>query len=90
MGGFGKKAVAPQSSSIPSALVTIANLDPKVKALSSSKPQPLSSPTQAEVEQGETSRLLKAKRKGRSMTILTSPSGVSEQTTLSTKTLLGA
>jgi hypothetical protein len=54
------------------------------------KPQPLSSPTQAEVEQGETSRLLKAKRKGRSMTILTSPSGVSEQTTLSTKTLLGA
>ena len=54
------------------------------------KPQPLSSPTQAEVEQGETSRLLKAKRKGRSMTILTSPSGVSDQTTLSTKTLLGA
>ena len=54
------------------------------------KPQPLSSPTQAEIEQGETSRLLKAKRKGRSMTILTSPSGVSEQTTLSTKTLLGA
>lgn len=54
------------------------------------KPQPISSPTQAEVEQGETSRLLKAKRRGRSMTILTSPSGVSEQTTLSTKTLLGA
>ena len=54
------------------------------------KPQPLSSPTQAEIEQGETSKLLKAKRKGRSMTILTSPSGVSEQTTLSTKTLLGA
>jgi len=54
------------------------------------KPQPLASPTQAEVEQGETSRLLKAKRRGRSMTILTSPSGVSDQTTLSTKTLLGA
>ena len=54
------------------------------------KPQPISSPTQAEVEQGETSRLLKAKRRGRSMTILTSPSGVGEQTTLSTKTLLGA
>lgn len=54
------------------------------------KPQPISSPTQAEVEQGETSRLLKAKRRGRSMTILTSPSGVSDQTTLSTKTLLGA
>ena len=54
------------------------------------KPQPISSPTQAEVEQGETSRLLKAKRRGRSMTILTSPSGVSDQSTLSTKTLLGA
>ena len=54
------------------------------------KPQPLSSPTQAEVDQGEATRLLKAKRKGRSMTILTSPSGVSDQTTLSTKTLLGA
>jgi hypothetical protein len=54
------------------------------------KPQPISSPTQAEVEQGETSRLLKAKRRGRSMTILTSTSGVSDQTTLSTKTLLGA
>jgi hypothetical protein len=54
------------------------------------KPQPISSPTQAEVDQGEASRLLKAKRRGRSMTILTSPSGVSDQTTLSTKTLLGA
>jgi hypothetical protein len=54
------------------------------------KPQPISSPTQAEVDQGEASRLIKAKRRGRSMTILTSPSGVSDQTTLSTKTLLGA
>lgn len=54
------------------------------------KPQPITSPTAAEVEQGETSRLLKAKRRGRSMTILTSPYGVSDQTTLSTKTLLGA
>lgn len=54
------------------------------------KPQPISSPTQAEVDQGEATRLLKAKRRGRSMTILTSPSGVSDQTTLSTKTLLGA
>jgi hypothetical protein len=54
------------------------------------KPQPISSPTQAEVDQGEASRLLKTKRRGRSMTILTSPSGVSDQTTLSTKTLLGA
>ena len=54
------------------------------------KPQPMTSPTTAEVEQGEASRLIKAKRRGRSMTILTSPSGVSDQTTLSTKTLLGA
>jgi len=54
------------------------------------KPQPLASPTQAELDQGEATRLVKAKRRGRSMTILTSPSGVSDQTTLSTKTLLGA
>jgi len=54
------------------------------------KPQPMTSPTTAEVNQGEATRLLKAKRRGRSMTILTSPSGVSDQTTLSTKTLLGA
>ena len=54
------------------------------------KPQPMTSPTTAEVDQGEATRLIKAKRKGRSMTILTSPSGVSDQTTLSTKTLLGA
>ena len=54
------------------------------------KPQPITSPTTAEVDQGEATRLLKAKRRGRSMTILTSPSGVSDQTTLSTKTLLGA
>ena len=54
------------------------------------KPQPVSSPTQAELDQGEATRLLKAKRRGGSMTILTSPSGVSDQTTLSTKTLLGA
>ena len=54
------------------------------------KPQPITSPTTAEVDQGEATRLIKAKRKGRSMTILTSPSGVSDQTTLSTKTLLGA
>ena len=54
------------------------------------KPQPLSSPTQAEVEQGDIKKSLKTKRRGRSMTILTSPSGVSDQTTLSTKTLLGA
>jgi len=54
------------------------------------KPQPISSPTQAEVDQGAATRLIKAKRRGRSMTILTSPSGVSDQTTLSTKTLLGA
>jgi len=47
-------------------------------------------PTTAEFDQGESTRLLKAKRRGRSMTILTSPSGVSDQSTLSTKTLLGA
>jgi len=53
------------------------------------KPQPITSPTQAELGQGEATRLLRGKRRGRSMTILTSPSGVSDQTTLSTKTLLG-
>jgi len=54
------------------------------------KPQPMTSPTTAEINQGEATRLLKTKRRGRSMTILTSPSGVNDQTTLSTKTLLGA
>ena len=77
-----KSVVTGKSSDIPAAVAA-----PQVDA---PKPQPISSPTQAEVEQGETSRLLKAKRRGRSMTILTSPSGVGEQTTLSTKTLLGA
>jgi hypothetical protein len=50
----------------------------------------MTSPTTAEIDQGESTRLRRAKRRGRSMTILTSPSGVSDQTTLSTKTLLGA
>lgn len=54
------------------------------------KPMPAVTPTEAEVSQGEATRLLKTKRRGRSMTILTSPSGVGEQTTLSSKTLLGA
>lgn len=76
-----KSVVTGKPSDVPAAVA------PQVNA---PKPQPITSPTQAEIEQGETSRLLKAKRKGRSMTILTSPSGVSEQTTLSTKTLLGA
>ena len=53
------------------------------------KPQPLSSPTQAEVEQGETSGLLKAKRKGRSSTVLSSSSGVEGEASVSKKTLLG-
>jgi hypothetical protein len=83
------------SSPIKSVLSAVSGSKPSAPAaaapqVDAPKPQPLSSPTQAEVEQGETSRLLKAKRKGRSMTILTSPSGVSDQTTLSTKTLLGA
>ena len=77
-----KSVVTGKSSDIPAAVAA-----PQVDA---PKPQPLSSPTQAEVEHGETSRLLNAKRKGRSMSILTSPSGVSEHTTLSTKSLLGA
>ena len=76
-----KSVVTGKPSDVP-ALVT-----PQVNA---PKPQPITSPTQAELDQGEATRLLKAKRRGRSMTILTSPSGVSDQTTLSTKTLLGA
>lgn len=63
---------------------------PAAPQVEAPKPQPLSSPTTAEIDQGTSTRLLKTKRKGRSMTILTSPSGVTEQTTLSTKTLLGA
>jgi hypothetical protein len=76
-----KSVVTGKASDIP------ASVAPQVEA---PKPQPMTSPTTAEVNQGEATRLLKTKRRGRSMTILTSPSGVSDQTTLSTKTLLGA
>ncbi len=78
------------SSPIKSVLSAVSGAKPSAPQVDTPKPQPISSPTTAEVEQGETSRLLKAKRRGRSMTILTSPSGVSDQSTLSTKTLLGA
>lgn len=78
------------SSPIKSVLSAVSGAKPSAPQVDAPKPQPISSPTQAEVDQGEASRLLKAKRRGRSMTILTSPSGVSDQTTLSTKTLLGA
>jgi hypothetical protein len=75
----------PQSSSIPPALVTIANLDPKVKALSS--------PTTAEVSQATATEMdakgLKRRRRGRSPTILTGAAGVQEAATLGIPTLLG-
>ena len=75
----------PQSSSIPPALVSIANLDPKVKALSS--------PTTAEVEQAGATDMdnkgIKRRRRGRSSTILTGSYGVQEGATLGTPTLLG-
>jgi hypothetical protein len=75
----------PQSSSIPPALVSIANLDPKVKALSS--------PTTAEVSQAGATDMdnkgIKRRRRGRSMTILTGSAGVQEGATLGTPTLLG-
>jgi len=78
------------TSPIKSVISSFAGAKAAAPQVDAPKPQPISSPTQAEVDQGEASRLLKAKRRGRSMTILTSPSGVSDQTTLSTKTLLGA
>jgi hypothetical protein len=78
------------SSPIKSVLSAVSGAKPSAPQVDAPKPQPISSPTQAEVDQGQASRLIKAKRRGRSMTILTSPSGVSDQTTLSTKTLLGA
>jgi hypothetical protein len=80
------------TSSIKSVLSGVSGSKPAAPApqVDAPKPQPMTSPTTAEVDQGEATRLIKAKRKGRSMTILTSPSGVSDQTTLSTKTLLGA
>jgi hypothetical protein len=59
------------------------------------KPQPVS-PTTAEVSQSEATAAdgmgamsRKAKRKGRSATILTSSTGVDESVTLGTKSLLG-
>jgi len=80
------------SSPIKSVLNAVSGSKPAVAApqVDAPKPQPMTSPTTAEVNQGEATRLLKTKRRGRSMTILTSPSGVSDQSTLSTKTLLGA
>ena len=78
------------SSPIKSVLSAVSGAKPSAPQVDAPKPQPISSPTTAEVDQGEASRLIKAKRRGRSMTILTSPSGVSDQSTLSTKTLLGA
>ena len=78
------------SSPIKSVLSAVSGSKPAAPQVDAPKPQPITSPTTAEVDQGEATRLIKAKRKGRSMTILTSPSGVSDQTTLSTKTLLGA
>jgi hypothetical protein len=78
------------SSPIKSVLSAVSGAKPSAPQVDAPKPQPMTSPTTAEVDQGEATRLLKAKRRGRSMTILTSPSGVSDQTTLSTKTLLGA
>ena len=78
------------SSPIKSVLSAVSGAKPSAPQVDAAKPQPMTSPTTAEIDQGESTRLLKAKRRGRSMTILTSPSGVSDQTTLSTKTLLGA
>jgi hypothetical protein len=78
------------SSPIKSVLSAVSGAKPSAPQVEAPKPQPITSPTAAEVDQGEATRLIKAKRRGRSMTILTSPSGVSDQTTLSTKTLLGA
>lgn len=78
------------SSPIKSVLSAVSGAKPSTPQVDAPKPQPMTSPTTAEIDQGESTRLLKAKRRGRSMTILTSPSGVSDQSTLSTKTLLGA
>ncbi len=78
------------SSPIKSVLSAVSGAKPSAPQVDAPKPQPMTSPTPADIDQGESTRLLKAKRRGRSMTILTSPSGVSDQTTLSTKTLLGA
>jgi len=78
------------SSPIKSVLSAVSGAKPSAPQVDAPKPQPMTSPTTAEIDQGESTRLLKAKRRGRSMTILTSPSGVSDQSTLSTKTLLGA
>ena len=51
----------------------------------------ISSPTTAEVDQATTTDAtgIKRRRRGRSMTILTGASGVSEGATLGTPTLLG-
>jgi hypothetical protein len=49
------------SSPIKSVLSAVSGAKPSAPQVDAPKPQPISSPTQAEVDQGEASRLIKAK-----------------------------
>ena len=56
--------------------------------ITKNKPESESS-SEEDTKQGETKRLLRAKRKGRSSTVLSSSSGVEGEASVSKKTLLG-
>ena len=56
--------------------------------ITKNKPESESS-SEEDTKQGETKRLLKTKRKGRSSTVLSSSSGVEGEASVSKKTLLG-
>jgi hypothetical protein len=67
---------------------------PKILKPKAPTPPPAPTPTVVEVSQSEATSMdgydsRKAKRKGRSATILTGPMGVEEQLTLGKKSLLG-
>ena len=74
MGGFGKKAVETFTN------ISAVKEVPKQEETKKSESK----------EASETKRLLKVKRKGRSSTVLSSSSGVTDEASVSKKTLLGS
>jgi|DEB0MinimDraft_10_1074344.scaffolds.fasta_scaffold98038_2 hypothetical protein len=72
---------------------TITNVVKKEKATTQQPPSPpTSSPTSAEISQATAAYIYdtrKTKRRGRSLTIQTGPTGVEESLTLGKKSLLG-
>jgi hypothetical protein len=89
MGGVFSKPI----SSAVTAVTGAKTYGDAVKQIQGSKPIEGSAGEETKKEEAkeisETKRLLKAKRKGRSSTILSSSSGVTDEASVSKKTLLG-